>query len=152
MKVILMEDLENLGQKGEVVEVRDGYGRNFLIPRKMAVVANAGNARRYEEERRQQSRKIEQARTDAASLAARLEDLELVLPARVGEEDRLFGTITTQHVADALAAQGIPVDRRKIALREEIRMTGVYRATVKLHPEHTAELKLKVVPEEEPAA
>ena len=149
MKVILQEDHETLGLKGAVVEVKDGYGRNFLIPRRLAVVASPSNVRRYEEEQRQRAHKVEQQRKDAEALASRLSNLELVIPARVGEENRLFGTITTQQVADELAAQGVVVDRRKVALSEEIRTTGVYRATVKVHPEHTAEVKVTVVPEQQ---
>jgi large subunit ribosomal protein L9 len=155
MKVILKEDLENLGQAGTVVEVKPGYGRNYLIPRGLAVIANASNVKRYEEETRQRGHKIEQQRKDAEALARRLGGMELTIPMPTGEENRLFGTVTTQQVADALAAKGIEVDRRKVALNEEIRVTGVYTATVRLHPEHTAEVKVVVVsdaPEhEEPA-
>lgn len=147
MKVILKEDLDNLGQAGTVVEVKPGYGRNYLIPRGLAVVANAGNVRRYEEETRQRSHKIEQQRKDAEALTRRLEGMELTIPMPTGEENRLFGTVTTQQVADALQSKGIEVDRRRIALNEEIRVTGVYTASVRLHPEHTAEVKVKVVPE-----
>ena len=150
MKVILKEDLENLGQAGAVVEVKPGYGRNYLIPRGLAVVANPGNVRRYEEETRQRGHKLDQQRRDAEALTRRLDGMELVIPMPTGEENRLFGTVTTQQVADELQAKGIEVDRRKIALGEEIRVTGVYTATVRLHPEHTAELKVKVVPEGDP--
>jgi large subunit ribosomal protein L9 len=149
MKVILKEDLDNLGLSGEIVEVKPGYGRNFLIPRGLAVVANTSNVRRYEEETRQRSHKIEQQRKDAEALTKRLDATEIVIAMPTGEENRLFGTITTQQVAEALAQKGIEVDRRKISLNEEIRVTGVYPATVKLHPEHTAEVKVKVVPEQQ---
>jgi large subunit ribosomal protein L9 len=153
MKVILKEDLENLGPAGTLVEVKPGYGRNYLIPRGLAVIANPGNVRRYEEETRQRAHKIEQARKDAEALARRLGGMELTIPMRVGEENRLFGTVTTQQVADALQAKGIEVDRRKIALDEEIRVTGVYTATVRLDHDHSAGVKVVVVPEnEEPAA
>ena len=147
MKVILKEDLDNLGLAGAVVEVKPGYGRNYLIPRGLAVVANKSNEARYAEEVRQRAHKIEQQRKDAESLAKRLEGLELTIPMPVGEENRLFGTVTTQQVADELQAKGFDVDRRKITLSEDIRLTGVYPAVVKLHPEHSAEVKLKVVPE-----
>jgi large subunit ribosomal protein L9 len=149
MKIILKEDLENLGLAGEVVEVKPGYGRNYLIPRGLAVVANDGNRRRFEEETRQRQHKIDAQRKDAEALANRLGNMEITIPMPTGEENRLFGTVTTQQIADALQAKGVEVDRRKITLAEEIRHTGVYTATVKLHPEHTAELKVKVVPEEE---
>lgn len=149
MKVILKEDLENLGQAGEVVEVKPGYGRNFLIPRGLAVVANTGNVRRYEEETRQRQHKLDAQRRDAEALAKRLGDMELTIAMPTGEENRLFGTVTNQQIADALKARNIEVDRRKVSLGEEIRYTGVYTASIRLHPEHTAELKVKVVPEEQ---
>lgn len=147
MKVILKEDHTSLGLAGEVVDVKAGYGRNFLIPRGLAVVANKSNTLRYAEESRQRAHKFEQKRKDAAALATRLGTLELVIKMPVGEENRLFGTITTQQVADALASKGFDVDRRKIVLKEEIRLTGVYPATVKLHPEHTTEIKIVVEPD-----
>ena len=147
MKVILKEDLTNLGLAGELVNVKAGFGRNFLIPRGLAVVANKSNTLRYAEETRQRAHKLEQKRKDAAALADRLSTLELVIKMPVGEDNRLFGTVTTQQVADVLAAKGFDVDRRKISLDEEIRLTGVYPAKVKLHPEHTAEIKITVEPD-----
>ena len=149
MKVILKEDLENLGLAGEAVEVKPGYGRNYLIPRGLAVIANDSNRRRYEEETRQRQHKIDAQRRDAEALANRLGGMELTIPMPTGEENRLFGTVTTQQIAEQLTAKGIEVDRRKISLPEEIRHTGVYTATVRLHPEHTAEVKVKVVAEEQ---
>lgn len=148
MKIILMEDLENVGEKGAVVEVKDGYGRNYLIPRRLAVVASKGNVARYEEETRQRAHKIEAERRTAEQTAARLEGMEIQIAVRAGEENRIFGTVTTQQVADALAAQGYDVDRRRITLPEEIRTTGVYPATVKVHPQYPAEIKVAVVAEE----
>lgn len=147
MNIILTQDVENLGQKGEVVHVKPGYGRNFLIPRGLAVVASASNVRRYEEETRQQSLKLETARKDAEALAKRVDEMEVVLQAPVGEENRIFGTITTQQIAEALAKKGIEIDRRKIALDADIRTTGEYTATVKFHPEHSGTLTVQVVPE-----
>jgi len=147
MKVILKEDHIKLGLAGEVVNVKPGYGRNFLIPRGLAVVANRSNTLRYAEETRQRAHKLEQKRKDAAALADRLSTLELVIKMPVGEENRLFGTVTTQQIADVLAAKGFEVDRRKISLDEEIRLTGVYPAKVKIHPEHTAEIKITVEPD-----
>ncbi len=147
MNIILTQDVDNLGQKGEVISVKNGYGRNFLIPRGLAVVANPSNVKRYEEETRQQAVKLESARKDAEALAKRINDMEIVLQAPVGEEDRIFGTITTQQIADALAGRGIEVDRRKISLDSDIRTTGEYTATVKLHPEHSGSLTVQVVPE-----
>ena len=147
MKVILKEDLTNLGLSGDVVNVKAGHGRNFLIPRGLAVVANKSNTLRYAEESRQRAHKLEQKRKDAEAFAQRLSTLDLVIKMPVGEENRLFGTVTTQQVADVLAAKGFDVDRRKISLDEEIRLTGVYPAKVKLHPEHTAEIRIVVEPD-----
>ncbi len=147
MKVILKEDHTNLGLAGQVVDVKPGYGRNFLIPRGLAVVANKGNTLRYAEETRQRAHKLEQLSKDAEALATRLSTLEIVIKMPVGEENRLFGTVTTQQVAEALSAKGFDVDRRKISLNEEIRLTGVYPAMVKIHPEHTAEVKITVEPD-----
>ena len=149
MKVILKEDHDTLGLKGDVVDVKPGFGRNFLIPRQLAVMATKSSIKQYEEERRQAAHKIEAARGDAEKVAARLNETEVVIPVRVGEENRIFGTITTQQIADELAAQGVTVDRRKITLSEDVREVGVYPATVRLHPEFSAEVKVRVVAAEE---
>lgn len=147
MKVILTQDVDNLGQKGQVVEVKDGYGRNFLIPRGLAAVANSSNVRRFEEETRQQSRKLEQVRKDAEAMAARLSKMEIVIQKPVGEEERLFGTVTTQDVVEELQKQGIEVDRRKVSLESDIRTLGSYTASVRLHPDHVGQVTIQVVPE-----
>ena len=149
MKIILKENIENLGLTGDVVTVKPGYGRNYLIPRGMAVVANNGNVARFEEEKRQRAHKVEQERRDAEAIVKRLEGMEIVVSMPVGEDNRLFGTVTTQQIADELKAKGMDVDRRKITLSEEIRVTGVYPATVRVHPDHDAELKVSVVPQEQ---
>ena len=148
MKVILTEDHDTLGLKGDVVEVKPGYGQNFLIPRQLAVVATASTVKRYAEERRQAAHKIEAARGNAEKLAARLDGTEVVIPVRTGEENRIFGSITTQQIADELKTLGYDIDRRKITLSEDVRVTGVYPATVRLHPEFSSEVKVKVVAEE----
>jgi len=148
MKVILTEDFESLGARGTVVEVKDGYGRNYLIPRRLAVVATKGNVARYEEEQRQRGHKVEAERRTAEETAARLEGAEIVFAMRVGEDNRLFGTVTTQQVAEELAARGFDVDRRKVTMDEEIRTTGEYTATVRLHPLYASQVKVRVEPEE----
>ncbi|MEL6615455.1 MAG: 50S ribosomal protein L9 [Bacteroidota bacterium] len=149
MKVILTDDHDTLGLRGDVVEVKNGYGRNYLIPRQLAVIASASNVKRYAEERRQQEHKIEAKRAQAAKLAEKLEGIELTIAMQTGEEGRIFGTVTTQQVAEGLEAQGLPVDRRKITISEDIKTVGVYPASVRVSPEHTAEVKVKVVPTEE---
>jgi large subunit ribosomal protein L9 len=146
MKVILIQDVENLGSEGDIVTVKDGYGRNFLIPKRLALLATEGTIRARQEELRQAAHKIAQKKGAAEQLAKRLAEEEVVVTARVGEENRIFGTITTQQIAVALAERGIEVDRRKITLSEDVRVVGVYPATVRLHPEVLAEFKVKVEP------
>ncbi|MEM6325732.1 MAG: 50S ribosomal protein L9 [Bacteroidota bacterium] len=148
MKIILTEDHDTLGLRGDVVEVKNGYGRNYLIPRQLAVIASTSNLKRYAEERRQQEHKVEAQRAEAEKLAAKLEGAEITVAMQTGEEDRIFGSVTNQQVAEGLEAQGLPVDRRKITV-EDIKTTGVYTATVRVSPEHTAEVKVKVVPTED---
>ncbi|MEM6782483.1 MAG: 50S ribosomal protein L9 [Bacteroidota bacterium] len=150
MKIILTQDVDTLGIRGDVVEVKNGYGRNYLIPKGMAVVATEGALKRFAEERRQQSHKVERRRTDAEALKTKLEAMPpLVIPMRTGEENRIFGTVTTQQIEELLQEQGVEIDRKKIALKEDIRMTGVYGATVRLHPEYMADVKVQVVPMQE---
>jgi large subunit ribosomal protein L9 len=147
MKVILLKDVDNLGEEGDVVSVKDGYGRNFLIPQGLALMATPGVQRARQEELRQASRKRLKEKENAEALAAELADTELLVMARVGEENRIFGTVTSQQVAVMLAERGIDVDRRKIELDEDIRMIGVYTASVRLHSDVTAKVKIRVEPE-----
>jgi large subunit ribosomal protein L9 len=146
MKVILKEEHETLGAKGDVVEVKNGYGRNFLIPRQLAVVATKSSLKQYAEERKQASHKLAAARQQLEALAARLSGTDVTVTARTGEDNRLFGTITGQQVVDALAEKGFTVDRRKLSLGE-IRTTGTYPATIRLAADVTAEVQVTVVPE-----
>ncbi len=149
MKVILLKEVDNLGDAGDVVKVKDGYGRNYLIPKGLARLATPSAIKTWNEERRQAARRVSRLKDDAETLAGELRKMEVVVPAKVGEENRIFGTVTSQQVAIALAAQGVQVDRRKIELDEDIRLVGVYSASIKLHPEVTAQVKVRVVPEEE---
>ena len=147
MKVILKQDVDTLGETGDIVNVKNGYGRNYLIPRGLAILATPSNVKVVEEIRRQTSHRLERLVNDAKELAKQLEKLDIVIPARVGEENRIFGTVTTQQVADVLERKGLEIDRRKIELNEEIRALGVYSASIKLHGDVTAEVKIQVVPE-----
>lgn len=151
MKVILTEDHDTLGAKGDVVEVKPGYGRNYLLPRRLAVVATKSAVKQYAEERRQAAHKIAAARQGLEALAARLSGTEVVIAARTGEDNRLFGTVTAAQVAEALAEKGFDVDRRKVVLREDIRTTGSYEATVRLAADLTADVSVKVVSENQTA-
>jgi len=147
MKVILLRDMDNLGAQGEIVDVKNGYGRNYLIPNQIARLATDSAVRAIEEERRQQARKLAQRQEDAENLARQIESLELVVTAKVGEESRIFGTITAQNISDALASEGITIERKHIELNEEIKTLGVYSASVRVHSEVSATVKFRVDPE-----
>lgn len=147
MKVILLKDIETLGSAGEVVEVKNGYGRNFLIPRNEALVASAANMAQFESRRKQQETLAERDRRATEALAKKLETESITAQVKVGEEDRLFGSVTAQNVAELLAEKGYEIDRRAIHLEDPIRELGVYNIEVRLHPEVAAAVKLWVVKE-----
>ena len=147
MKVILRQNTEGLGQIGEVVDVKDGYARNFLIPRKLAYVALSGNIKALEEEKKTLSKKREQELAAAETLAAELERVSVTIPVQVGEEDRIFGSVTTQMISDALKEKGNEIDKRKIEIDEPIKALGIYSVSIKLHPSVSAKIKVWVVRE-----
>jgi len=147
-EIILQEDVENLGAAGDVVDVKPGYARNFLIPRGLARRATEGNLKRIEEERRRREKAASREREAAEDLAGKLEGLSLSFSVRAGEEGRLFGSVTTSDIAEGLAEQGLDVDRRILQLEEPIKELGVYRVSVDLHAEVRPELKIWVVAEE----
>ena len=147
MKVILLKDIESLGSAGEVVEVKNGYGRNFLIPRNEALIASAANMAQFESRRKQQETLAERDRRAAEALAKKLEAESITAQVKVGEEDRLFGSVTAQHVAELLDEKGYEIDRRAIHLEDPIRELGVYNVEVRLHPEVATAVKLWVVKE-----
>lgn len=148
MRVILVRDVPHLGRAGQVVEVADGYGRNYLIPRGLAVPATAGNLRQLEERADAQRRRAERELAEARGVAERIDGRTVTVRARAGEQGRLFGSVTAQHVAEALARElGAAVDRRRIELDEPIRHLGAYRVAVRLHPQVTAHVTVQVAPE-----
>ena len=147
MKVILLKDIETLGSAGEVVEVKNGYGRNFLIPRNEALVATAANMAQFKSRRKQQETLAERDRRAAEALAKKLETESITAQVKVGEEDRLFGSVTAQNIAELLDEKGYEIDRRAIHLEDPIRELGVYNIDVRLHPEVAAAVKLWVVKE-----
>jgi large subunit ribosomal protein L9 len=147
MKVILTQDVDNLGSAGEVVTVKNGYGRNYLIPRGLAVQATPGMIRQKEEERKQASRRLAKAREAALDQKKQLENLEIPIMVKVGEENRIFGTVTSQQITTELTKRGFEVDRRNVTIDEEIRVTGAYVASVKLYEDVTASVKIQVMPE-----
>lgn len=147
MKVILKQDHEKLGAAGEVVNVKDGFGRNYLIPRGIAVLATPSRIKQYEEEVRQAARKRVQAREAAVAQQRELEKIEIPIMVKVGEENRIFGTVTTQQIAVELAKRGFEIDRRDISIDEDIRLVGVYTASVRVYEDVTASVKINVMPE-----
>lgn len=150
MKVILVQDVPNLGQAGDVKDVSHGYARNYLLPRKLAIEATPGNLKQWEQRRRALERRAEQARLSAASLAEKLARTVVRVPVRVGEMGRLFGSVTAQDIASALADQtAIEIDRHTIELEEPIRTLGTHEVSVRLGAGVVAKLTVEVVPEGE---
>jgi len=148
MQIILQEDVEKLGNRGQVVEVKEGYARNYLLPRKLALEANAGNMKRLEKMRAAFAKKEASERGDAQKLAEMLATVSLEVARKSGENDQLFGSVTTADVSEALAAQGYTIDKRKIQLAEPIKLIGNFDIPVKLHREIVATVKLAVKKEE----
>lgn len=148
MKVILQQDVKKVGSKGDIVEVSEGYGRNFLLPRKLAVEATAANLETAKQKANSAARKKQQATDEARLLAAQLEKVSVKVAVRLGEGGKLFGSVTGKDVADALMKEkGIEVDRRKIALKSEVTGAGEYEAVIKVHPEIQSTIGVLVVAE-----
>ena len=148
MKVILQQDVKKVGSKGDIVEVSEGYGRNFLLPKKLAVEATAANLETAKQKANSAARKKQQATDEARLLAAQLEKVSVKVAVRIGEGGKLFGSVTGKDVADALAKEhGIDVDRRKISLKSEVTGTGEYEAVIKVHPEIQSTIRVLVVAE-----
>ena len=148
MKVILQQDVKKVGNKGDIVEVSEGYGRNFLLPKKLAVEATAANLETAKQKANSAARKKQQATDEARLLAAQLEKVSVRVAVRIGEGGKLFGSVTGKDVADALAKEhGIDVDRRKISLKSEVTGTGEYEAVIKVHPEIQSTIRVLVVAE-----
>jgi large subunit ribosomal protein L9 len=150
MEVILREHVDNLGRRGEIVKVADGYARNYLLPRKLALLATDGNKQRIEKERVKLEATEAEERKIAEAIAARMNNLELEISRKVGETEALYGSVTSSDIGDALAKKGFDVDRRKIQLHEPIKRLGEFDILVKLQRDVTATIKLKVVAEGEP--
>ncbi|HHN65352.1 MAG TPA: 50S ribosomal protein L9 [Nitrospirae bacterium] len=148
MKVILKEDIEGLGYMGDIVNVKDGYGRNYLIPKGLAVYANEKNVRELEHHKRIIAQKVRKIKFAAQTLAEKLSSKPVQIRMKAGEEDKLYGSVTNIDIEKALKEMGFDIDRRKIILEEPIKRLGEYTAKVKLHPEVVADLKIEVVKEE----
>ncbi len=147
MKIILRQDYENLGNAGDIVEVKPGFARNFLLPRKIAYPAKPNFVRMLEEEKRQKLQRSHKEKKLAEKLAEELSKVSVTISVSVGEEDKMFGSVTTMDIAEALKKEGHEIDRRKIVLEEPIKALGIYSVPVKVHPEVEANIKVWVVKE-----
>ena len=147
MKVILREDIENLGKSGELVSVKDGFGRNYLLPRKLAVLASEQNMRQLQHEQAVQSARSAKLKAGAEEQAKKVGAVAVTLRRKVGEQDKLFGSVTALDIAEALAAAGQKVDRRHIHLPEPIKTIGKHTVELRLHRDVTAKINVEVAPE-----
>jgi len=147
MKVILRKNYDQLGKIGDLVDVKDGYARNFLLPRQIAYIATKGNIRALEEEKQQMAKKEVKDLEAAKVVATELENVSITIPVKVGEEDKIFGSVTSQMIADALKEKSYDIDKRKIDLEEPIKALGIYSVNVKLHNDVTTVVKTWVVRE-----
>jgi large subunit ribosomal protein L9 len=147
MEVILKQDVHGVGYKNDIVKVRPGYGRNYLIPNDLAVIASDSNKRLVNENVRQAAHKAEKIKTEAANLAQRMGELTVEIRTKAGETGRIFGAVTAHQIAEALKAKGFDVDRKKVVLKETPKNVGVYPALLDLHKEVKHEIKVSVVAE-----
>jgi large subunit ribosomal protein L9 len=145
MEVILRVAVANVGHPGDIVNVSAGYGRNYLLPRGLAYAATAGNKKRIQQERQRLEAAETTRREQAEGIAARLEQVSLTFSARVGEEGKLFGSVTATDIVHQLEAQGFPIEKRQVELHEPIRMLGVYRVPIRLHADVHPEIKVWVI-------
>jgi large subunit ribosomal protein L9 len=152
MEVILRQHVDNLGERGQIVKVADGYARNFLLPRKLALPATEGNKRHVERERRIMEQREAEEKGQAETLAARLATVDITIARRVGETDQLYGSVTAADIADYLKKQGYEVDRRRLVLPDPIKTIGEHTIPLKLHRNVTVPLVVKVVKEGAEAA
>ena len=147
MEIILKEDVINLGYKGDIVKVKDGYGRNFLIPTKKAVLATASAKKMPAEDLKQRAHKLERLKNEAAELAEKVKDITLTVGAKTSTTGKIFGAVGPIQIADAFEKAGFSVDRKVIVLKEAVKEVGSYKATLKLHKEVTVEVAFEVVAE-----
>ncbi len=145
MKLILRADVDNLGRLGQVVKVKPGYGRNYLIPQGLAMMATQSNQKAFEVERKKLQAKMDAVKAEAMTLAEKLTAAEVVIRVRTGEADRLYGSVTAAAIVDALAEMGIEMDKRKLDLDEPIRALGLYTVEAKLHADVRPEITVRVV-------
>jgi len=147
MKIILRQDYENLGVMGDLVDVKSGYARNFLFPRKIALPLSKGNLQILNEEKKRRELRLNKEKKKAEQTAKELTKVSLTAPVTVGDEDRVFGSVTSNTIAELLKEKGYEIDRKKVILEEPIKALGIYPIKIKLHPDVEAEVKLWVVKE-----
>jgi len=147
MKVILKDDVKGLGNMGQVVDVSNGYARNFLIPKGIALEANVKNMKALEHQKRIIQEKAKKIMNQAKDLSEKMANLSVVIKAKAGEEEKLFGSVTSMDIAEAFKNQGIDIDKKKIVLEEPIKRLGTYTVNVKLHPEVITTVNVQVIPE-----
>ena len=147
MKVILKEDVKDLGHIGELLTVKDGFARNFLLPRGLALEANPRNVKALEHEKRKIQEIVKKAKAGADDLAAKIAATEVTIKAKAGEEDKLFGSVTAMDLSEALKGKGLDIDKKKIVLEEPIKRLGAYSVSVKIHPEVSAKFTVNVISE-----
>jgi len=147
MKIILKENYENLGKVGEVIEVKAGFARNYLIPKQVALQATPQNLRVIEQEKARDKIKLSKDKRDAELLAKQLKEVSLTANVQVGEEDKIFGAVTSQNISELLSSKGFEIDKRKILLEEPLKALGVFEVPIKLHTEVEAKIKVWVVKE-----
>jgi large subunit ribosomal protein L9 len=147
MKVILTKDMDNLGKAGTLVEVKPGYGRNYLIPRAMAMLATEKNVRQLEHDKAGILARAAKLKSSMTAQANKLNNVEVKLARKVGEQDKLFGSVTSKDVQEALRAAGYEIDRRQITLAEPLKTLGTHEVEIKLHSEVSAKVKVTIVPE-----
>lgn len=145
MKVILREDVEKLGKIGEIVDIADGYGRNYLLPRGLAVMASTKNVKELEHQKRLIQARQEKKKQESQDLSKKLKSISCTITRKAGDEDKLFGSVTARDIEDVLKEEGVVVDRRSILLEEPIKQLGVYTVSIQLHPEVTGSIKVWVV-------
>jgi large subunit ribosomal protein L9 len=148
MEVILREDIEKLGSRGQVVKVADGYARNFLLPKRMAVAATEANKKIVEQERHAHLRREAKLKSEAEDLSKLLDGVSVTILQKAGENDQLFGSVTVKDIADALAAKDFTIDRRKIQMEEPIKQLGEFKVPVRLHKDVTVDVTVSVVKED----
>lgn len=147
MELILKEDVINLGYKGDIVKVKDGYGRNYLIPQKKAVIATESAKKMLAEDNKQRAHKLEKIKNDALELAEKLKDVSLTIGAKASTNGKIFGAVNNIQIADALEKAGFTVDRKIISIKESVKELGSYKAVAKLHKEVSVEIPFEVVAE-----